>query len=505
MTTNRHPECNREGSGPGVPSQILRECAQNDNYGSTNRIQGNLSIELASAYLAAAARVASWAVVSALVWRRLGSEAFALLVLVRGTLTFLNYAGFGLAPAMIRLKAQWDQETPPAVAAQPVIVVETPGVLDYAHPTTHATRILANPLSVALLRNGAAVSLLTFLAAIAIGGFYARFINEIHAIPKYLRFNAIMLAETIAVGCALRLASESAGAILQTHGRIAADNIAQAVCEILWVAGSIWAMLEAGGNDFLVGIGAAFAVSSFIFFAVRFFLAHRNSPQNSQAPSLKEVLWLLKFGLTVTAGSLADFLYGPLACILINRLLTDSDLAAYSAAIQIDGALLLLVTGLAAVMLPRAAAAVGAHDWPIVRRYYIRGTLAATGILAAGALITWLLAPMIFRLWLKNPPPMAAAILPLVLLHNVLGGQSQVGRAIILAMGKARAFTTSLLAAGFANALLCLLLVKYTSLGLKSIPMATIFVVTIRGALWTPWYILSKMREQNGPLEPLNP
>ena len=97
-------------------------------------------------------------------------------MLVRGTLTLLNYAGFGLAPAMMRLKAQWDQETPPAVTAQPVIETETPGVLDgcAAHDASHAGHGQIPP---APLRNGAAASLPTFLAAVAIGSIYALFIT----------------------------------------------------------------------------------------------------------------------------------------------------------------------------------------------------------------------------------------------------------------------------------------------------------------------------------------
>ena len=57
--------------------------------------------DLASAYLATAARVGSWAVVAAVVMRRFGTDAFALLALVRGTLSILNYGTLGLGPAMI--------------------------------------------------------------------------------------------------------------------------------------------------------------------------------------------------------------------------------------------------------------------------------------------------------------------------------------------------------------------------------------------------------------------
>ena len=37
--TKRHPERTREGSGPGVKSQILREYAQNDNCRLANSFQ----------------------------------------------------------------------------------------------------------------------------------------------------------------------------------------------------------------------------------------------------------------------------------------------------------------------------------------------------------------------------------------------------------------------------------------------------------------------------------
>ena len=49
--------------------------------------------------------MASWVIVSAIVYRQMGKGAFALLSFVRGTIGILNYA-WSLAPAMIRLLAE---------------------------------------------------------------------------------------------------------------------------------------------------------------------------------------------------------------------------------------------------------------------------------------------------------------------------------------------------------------------------------------------------------------
>src|SRR5256885_15941253 len=57
--------------------------------------------DVLSAYGASAARIASWVIVSAMVYRKLGADAFAMLTLVRATVGLLAYAALGIAPAMI--------------------------------------------------------------------------------------------------------------------------------------------------------------------------------------------------------------------------------------------------------------------------------------------------------------------------------------------------------------------------------------------------------------------
>src|SRR5207244_5534653 len=105
--------------------------------------------------------------------------------------------------------------------------------------------------------------------------------------------------------------------------------------------------------------------------------------------------------------------------------------ATYAPAVQIDAGLLLLVSGLAAVLFPRSAIAHAAGDVAVVKRYYIRGTLASAGILVAGAAAVWALSPWLFRLWLGNSMDATRAILPLVLIHTIIGGSAMVGRSEI--------------------------------------------------------------------------
>jgi len=80
------------------------------------------------------------------------------------------------------------------------------------------------------------------------------------------------------------------------------------------------------------------------------------------------------------------------------------------------------------------------------------------------AIGVWLLAPLILRIWLGADPG-TTIILPLVLIHTVIGGSSTTGRAILLAMGKFKPFTASVLIAGAVNVVASLLLREISALG----------------------------------------
>jgi O-antigen/teichoic acid export membrane protein len=191
----------------------------------------------------------------------------------------------------------------------------------------------------------------------------------------------------------------------------------------------------------------------------------------------------------------ADFLYAPTDCILIERFLGAEFVAYYSPALQIDAALLLLVSGIAVVLYPKSAIAHAAGDVQRLKRYYVRGTLISFAMLLVASLTIWLSSGWIFTLWFGVDMPQTRAILPLLLVHTVIGGSSAVGRSVLLAVGKAKQFTVAVLLAGVTNVLLSWLLVRSTNLGLKGIVLGTIIVVVVRCALWMPWYVWRTLKK----------
>src|SRR5215213_6923461 len=79
--------------------------------------------DVLSSYALTLSRIVAWAGVSAIVFRRDGPEAFAVLALLRGTITLVGYTSLGLGPAMVRLMAEAGKPVPmvePA-ALSPVI------------------------------------------------------------------------------------------------------------------------------------------------------------------------------------------------------------------------------------------------------------------------------------------------------------------------------------------------------------------------------------------------
>jgi Na+-driven multidrug efflux pump len=89
----------------------------------------------------------------------------------------------------------------------------------------------------------------------------------------------------------------------------------------------------------------------------------------------------------------------------------------------------------------------------------------------------------------------------MMLIHTVVGGSSAVGRSILLAIGKVRPFTLSVLIAGIANVVLSYLFVRYGGMGLPGIVLGTIVAVTARCAIWMPWYTLRVLNRDLPPTE----
>jgi O-antigen/teichoic acid export membrane protein len=416
-----------------------------------------LVVDLLAAYAATIAKVVAWAAVSALLYRHAGRDAFATFALVRATLGILNYVTLGLAPALLHRLPALDASDPSAARA-----------------TLAAARQLLALAAVA----GVALTGLAALVA-----------------DRWLSVGSVpATAAALMVGLAMtaRLCSDGFGAVLQSRGRLALDNVLQAGADLAWVA------LLLGLPRSQVSIDSASLLLLLAYgglLVVRAALASTGRAMASPADPFAR-RWLLRFGLVVTLAQVADFLYAPVAHWLIRAFVRPpSVLADYSAAVQIDAALLLAVAGIGTVLLPRSAAWLARGSVDRVRTAYVLGTAFAAALLAMLAVLVLLLADPILRLWFDDPMPGTQTLLPWVLVHTVVGGTAVTGRAVLLAAGRVRALTVSALLAGAGNVLLGLALVTLTPLGARAVVLATIVVVTLRCLVWMPWYVLRTLRE----------
>ncbi len=446
--------------------------------------QSSLRRDIGSAYLASGAKILSWVVVSAMVYRVGGAAEFGLLSLIRGTIGILAYVSFGVGPAMIKLLAGTLPETT-ETAPEPT----EGGVLSYHHPEipSRLNRLYSNALTFAFITAAIGIALLIP---------YALFFNRLHHNRGILdNRDATLSVFFLGAGLIARLASDVPGAVLQTTGRITKDNQLLLTAELLWIAFTALLVKVFYLCSPAIMAATVFFLSSAALFIARAWYAESITGKRLFALDRAILRPIIRYGGLITLAQLADYLYAPTDYILINRFLGTLEVAAYAPAIQIDAGLLVLVSGMAAVLFPRSAIAHSAGDIAAVRRYYIRGTLAGAGLLIVAALLVWLISPILFRLWLGNPMRATQAILPLVLIHTIIGGSSMVGRSILLATGKFAPFAISVLIAGVTNVVLSYIFVKYLHWGLRGIVLGTIIAVVARCLFWMPWYILRTLRQ----------
>jgi O-antigen/teichoic acid export membrane protein len=465
--------------------------------------------DVISAYVASAARVGSWVIVSAIVMRCYGTSEFAVLALVRGTLSILNYGTLGLGPAMVHhLSGAGGERGPQVTAPRPVVPVTAATAdsrLAYLDPARTADPLgeVLRPLRATYAAGLKIAAVAAVVSAILLYGYATNF-DQFHELPRSVGATRVeWFVLFMGLGAILRLAGDAPAAVLQVRDRIAYDNQWQALAEMLWVAGV--AATTPFGSPFaeLVEVGFWFFVSGGVLLVGRLMAAAAITRMfvfdlPRAAPGLGRAL--LATGGVVVAGQLADYLYAPANLILINRLLDPELVAYYAPALQIDGALLLLVTALGAVLMPKAAVAHAADDRQRVWRYYVRGTLVSLAMLAAAAVVIVLLSPWLLPLWLGREMPATRAILPLVMIHTVVGGSGAVGRSILIAIGRAKAFTIAALVAGVFNVVLAYVFAARVGLGLKGIVLATVIVVVARAGTWQPWYVRRALRK--APLVP---
>jgi O-antigen/teichoic acid export membrane protein len=453
----------------------------------------SLRRDIVSAYLLTAMRVLAWYFVTATVFRVAGKPAFAALAIVQSTAGILEYAAIGLSPAIIRMTAE---------AMRQSLNGSTPAFPAISHDGPPPNR---TPEVQSVYANGFVMALLTALAGAVFLGCFTWFFRRSQT---NVNSGGAMAELVFMVGVAtlLRLVSDAAGAALQTSGKIFLDNVLLTTYEAIWGVGTV-VNLFVFHLRWQRATGLALIAAAVVLLVTRGIMSHRHGSglfaRWWRRFDPKMVRRLLMFGGTVVAAQMADYLYAPANYLVILFLIDHPTtvVAVYTPAVQIDSGALLLVSGLASVLLPRTAMAHAAGDPHLVRRYYVRGTLATFFLLLAAAPVLWFLAPTFFRIWLGNPMLDTCAILPMVLIHTVIGGSSAVGRSILLAIGKVRPFTASVLIAGIANVVLGYSFVRYGHMGLRGIVLGTILAVTARCALWLPWYTLRVLKREIAPGE----
>ena len=445
--------------------------------------------DVLSAYVATASKIFSWVIVLALVYRFIDPADFAMLALVRGTIGILNYTTLGLSPAMIRMLAEMRASAKPQTAMPA-------DVLPYFTPDDPAQRGVR-----ALYSNGMIIALISGALGVVVTLVYARVFNDWFRMPTRLEATMPLLVIGMGVGTLLRLMSDAPGSLLQARGRIALDNQLVALGEAIWVVLCLTILTSSHDRAFspLWMVGMFYGISGALLFVLRAFVAHEASGIIVPRWRLIDgaiIKRLLGFGSLVLFAQLADYLYAPTDYVLINLFLGWEAVAAYTPAMTIDSGLLLLVTGLSSVILPRTALAHTAGEIERVRRYYLWGTFFSAFLLLVAAAVVWVASPLLFRLWLGSPMRPTQAILSLVLIHTVVGGSSAVGRSILLGMGRVKPFTISVLIAGVMNVVLSYIFVRHLDLGLRGVVLGTIVVVVARAGIWMPWYVLRTLRRE---------
>jgi O-antigen/teichoic acid export membrane protein len=418
------------------------------------------------AYVVSFVRVASWVVVYGLLYRRAGETAAALLALVRWTLGLVQYASAGLAPAILHYAATAEHSEPQG--RSPLF---TPRSV-YRH-------------GVVLSWIGATVGLIALWA---------------WSLTQGQARGVATLVALFGTGMLIDLAADAWGAVIQSRGHPAADYQAQTGLETCWAAfatlGLLWG--NALGVSWQAAVGGGYLLAAVISTIARATLVHRllrdlpPDPQTGLDATVAKRL--LAFGGLVVLAQVADFLYAPTDFLLIQWLIDLKTVAVYAPAVQFDAGISLLVGGLSVALLPISASAFGRGDLAAVRRHYLTGTLYTLLALIVVSFLAWLAAPAIFKFWLGSKMRPTRAILPLVLVHTVVGGSAAVGRSILFAMGKVKAYTLAVLIAGAVNVVLSYCFVVYGGLGLRGIILGTIVVVVARCAMWMPWYVLRVTR-----------
>lgn len=465
-----------------------------DSAATADAIRSRLKLDLFTSYLLTAARVGSNVAVFAILFRYSNERYVAAYALIRAMLMPLTYVFGGLNPALQRLLAvpfaslgtapaptSPTQELPYATKREWKRIMRDEADVHYAH-----ANILASLL------------VLLFIVPVTL---YGEVAHRLHDFSVTRLSDIAPFTIAFGIGLLFRLWSEPSAAILQIRNRLALDNVIQIIAEVVFVAGCILiAVTHPVGMSFgrlFAGIGLAFWLASTCMLIARRFFAARTL--GLYLEPVLDVRWstlktIAGSAVVLSLGQFADFLYAPANILLINTFVHPTSVARYAPALQIDAGLLLLVGAVSTVMLPRAMSAWARGDRVLLRSAYLRSTLACLLVLASAAVVVALFIEPLLKLWLGTVPYDTPTLTRLVLIHTVIGGTAGVGRAVLLGMGRFRAYTLSALLGGIANVVLAILFVLVFDSGVRGIVIATVISVTVRCAIWMPWYILRALR-----------
>src|SRR5688572_8515082 len=198
--------------------------------------RGRIGRDLFWGYAAAGAKVASWVVVSGLVFRKLGAFDLGLLTLARATVGFLNYAAIGLAPALVHRMGRALAGETPGTPARPIDSQESApslgAVLDYANPQN---RDLSRAV-LAVYSNGLVIATAAALFGFIALWIYSRHFDRIHGVAAHPAWHSISevkwMVLFVGIGTLLRLVGDVPGALLQTTGAIWLDYLIVAAGEL---------------------------------------------------------------------------------------------------------------------------------------------------------------------------------------------------------------------------------------------------------------------------------
>lgn len=430
--------------------------------------------ELLSSYVLTASRVGAWAVVSAILARRAGMDAFAEISVLRGVVTLLSYVGMALGPVMLYRLTRAGDVVPGSDGGRSA---DAPPMRVYV---TGAVAFLVGLSGAGVL----AMGLMSYWAGASdVWGMWSP---------------ALMMT----LGMAARVLGECPGMLSQSRGLFARDNVAAAAGEWSWAVFVLLLGSTPGSQVMADRAALMFAISGLVVLALRLMVAHlpieRHGVSFWRAMKSFDVRMLV--GLLVPAGALlaasvADYLYAPLNQVLIARLSDLADVRDYAPSLQVDAAMLLLTGAVAATMLPRLNRALAAGDVRAARRDYLVGTAVSAGVLVVAAIPVAMAAGPVLELWLgPRVSGYAAEVLPWVLVHTVIGGSSGVGRAVVLAAGRYRTYALVSLGFGLTNAAGVAAVLSVTDWGVLGVVGVTIATVSLRCLVWMPWYVLRLLR-----------